>query len=171
MSLRISFFGIAFTLVALSATAQQGTQVGFGNPEHDSSAPVEVISDQLDVFRSEGKAKFTGNVVVTQGLMKLFGDIVDVEYAENAEGETEIQWVHANGNVTLLNGVEAAEGDDAVYTVATGVVVMTGDVLVTQGENTLAGEKLTVQLDTGIGEMEGRVRVLFNPESEPEQPE
>ncbi|NDR57459.1 lipopolysaccharide transport periplasmic protein LptA [Pseudoruegeria sp. M32A2M] len=168
--MRTSLLGIALTLVALSATAQ-GTEVGFGNPEHDSSAPVEVVADQLDVQRSEGKAKFTGNVVVTQGLMKLFGDVVDVEYAENAEGDTEIQWVHAVGNVTLLNGVEAAEGDDAVYTVESGLVVMTGDVLVTQGENTMAGEKLTVQLETGVGQMEGRVRVLFNPESEPETTE
>nr|WP_093151137.1 LptA/OstA family protein [Aliiruegeria lutimaris] len=168
--MRTSLLGIALSLVALSAAAQ-GTEVGFGNPEHDSSAPVEVVADQLDVQRSEGKAKFTGNVVVTQGLMKLFGDVVDVEYAENAAGDTEIQWVHAIGNVTLLNGVEAAEGDDAVYTVESGVVVMTGDVLVTQGENTMAGEKLTVQLETGVGQMEGRVRVLFNPESEPEKTE
>ncbi|WP_411572520.1 LptA/OstA family protein [Tropicimonas sp. TH_r6] len=170
MLLKTSLFCVALALAALPVAAQ-GTEVGFGNTEHDSSAPVEVVADQLDVQRSEGKAKFTGNVVVTQAEMRLFGDVVDVQYAENLEGETEIQWVHAVGNVTLLNGAEAAEGDDAVYTVESGEVVMTGDVLVTQGENTMAGEMLTVNLDSGVGVMEGRVKVFFNPESQSDQAE
>ncbi|WP_371685617.1 LptA/OstA family protein [Tropicimonas sp. IMCC6043] len=171
MSLR-SFLKSASLCVAVStsaiAAAAQGTEIGFGNSEHDGNAPVEVTADQLDMQRDAGRAKFTGNVAVSQGEMRLFGDVVDVEYAENAEGETVIQRVHATGNVTLFNGAEAAEGEDAVYTVESGVVVMTGDVLVTQGDNTMAGEKLTVNLDTGIGQMEGRVKVFFNPESEPE---
>ncbi len=168
MLLKTSLFCVALALAAVPAAAQ-GTEVGFGNADHDESAPVEVVADQLDVQRAEGKAKFTGNVVVSQGEMRLFGDVVDVEYGENLAGETEIQLVHAVGNVTLLNGAEAAEGEDAVYSVVTGEVVMTGDVLVTQGSNTMAGEKLTVNLDSGVGLMEGRVKVFFNPESQSDQ--
>lgn len=170
MPFRTTLLSLAVSVAAMTAAAQ-GTEVGFGNPDHDGSAPVEVTADQLDVQRALGRAKFTGNVIVVQGAMRLLGDEVDVEYAENAEGETEIQWVHAMGNVSLFNGAEAAEGDDAVYTVTSGTVVMTGDVLVTQGDNTMAGEKLTVNLDTGIGVMEGRVKVFFNPESQEEPAE
>ncbi|MFV0332813.1 MAG: LptA/OstA family protein [Tropicimonas sp.] len=173
MPFRSSIFRLVLPLILLSATAftaaAQGTQVGFGNPDHDSSLPVEVTADQLDLQRDDGKAKFTGNVIVAQGEMRLYGDVVDVRYGDNAAGATEIEWVHAAGNVTLFNGTEAAEGDDAVYTVDTAIVVMTGDVLVTQGDNTMSGDRLTVNVDTGIGQMEGRVKVLFNPEDRPER--
>lgn len=173
MSFRPFLFRLVLPLILLSAApfsaAAQGTRIGFGNSDHDNTLPVEVTADQLDLQRDDGKAKFTGNVIVAQGEMRLYGDVVDVRYGDNTAGGTEIEWVHALGNVTLFNGTEAAEGNDAVYTVATGVVVMTGDVLVTQGDNTMAGDRLTVNVDTGIGQMEGRVKVLFNPEDRPER--
>ena len=51
--------------------------------------------------------------------------------------------------------------DLAPDSVAAGDVVLTGNVLLTQGANALAGEKLTVDLATGVGRMEGRVRTVF----------
>ncbi|WP_068116285.1 LptA/OstA family protein [Tropicimonas marinistellae] len=149
-----------FLLFATPVFAQ-GASIGFGGADHDSSLPVEITADQLDVSQSDGRAVFTGNVVVGQGEMRLTGEVVDVEYGENDTGETEIKRLHATGGVTLVNGSEAAEGQEAVYTIESGVVVLTGDVLLTQGENAMAGEKLTVNLETGTGVMEGRVRVVF----------
>jgi lipopolysaccharide export system protein LptA len=57
--------------------------------------------------------------------------------------------------------VDAAEGDEAIYTLADRVVVMTGDVLLTQEQSAISGEVLTVQLDDGTGVMEGRVRTIL----------
>ena len=140
----------------------QGAQVGLGGgADHDSSLPVEVTSQQLDVDENSGTATFTGDVVVTQGLLRLTGPLVDVWFVEGLDGENEIEKVYASGGVTLFNGLEAAEGDDALYTLATGTVVMTGDVVLTQGQSAIAGEKLTVNLDTSTGVMEGRVKVLY----------
>ncbi|WP_425445433.1 LptA/OstA family protein [Tropicimonas sediminicola] len=159
MSLRSLLLAAAFLFPAVALA--QGANIGFGGAEHDSSLPVEITADQLDVSQADGRAKFTGNVVVGQGEMRLTGAVVDVEYGESATGETEVKRLHASGGVTLFNGAEAAEGQEAVYTLETGEVVMTGDVVLTQGENAMAGEKLTVNLDTGTGVMEGRVRVVF----------
>jgi len=38
---------------------------------------------------------------------------------------------------------------------------MTGNVLLTQGPNTLGGDRLTVDLEAGSGRMEGNVRTIF----------
>lgn len=137
----------------------QGAPVAFGASTYDSTLPVEVSADQLQVNQTDGSATFSGNVVVGQGTMRLTGAVVDVTYA--TEGTGQIERMHARGGVTLSTGVEAAEAEEAVYTLATGEVVMTGDVILTQGQNAMAGEKLTVQLDAGTGVMEGRVRVIF----------
>ena len=118
-----------------------------------------------------GTARFTGNVVIGQGDMRMMGAIVDVEFAAGEDGGSRIERLHATGGVTLVNGSEAAEAREADYTVTSGVVVMTGDVVLTQGENAVAGEKLTVNLESGTGVMEGRVRVVFQPEGTPEQPQ
>ncbi len=142
--------------------AAQGTQIGLTASKQDRSQPVEVTSERLDLSQYDNRAKFTGNVFVSQGALRMTAAVADVEYGENALGETEIRWVHATGGVTLFNGVEAAEGKEATYTLDSGEVVITGDVVVTQGENAVAGDTLTVNLDTGKGVMEGRVRVLFN---------
>ena len=42
-------------------------------------------------------------------------------------------------------------------------VTMTGDVRLTQGQNVISGQKLVVNLDTGTGTMEGRVRTTLTP--------
>ncbi len=156
----------ALSIVLCSGTAwAQGANVGFGGADYDSSLPVEITADQLDVNQTDGTAKFTGNVVIGQGEMRMTGAVVDVDYGQNPEGDNSIERLHATGGVTLFNGLEAAEAREALYTLETGVVVLTGDVVLTQGENAMAGEKLTVNLDTGTGVMEGRVRVVFKSES------
>lgn len=149
-------------LLAASLASAQGTQVGLGGgQDHDSSLPVEVSSNQLDVDDNSGTAVFSGDVVVTQGLLRLTGPVVNVWFAEGPDGDNEIEKVYASGGVTLFNGLEAAEGEDALYTLATGTVVMTGDVVLTQGRSAIAGDRLTVNLDDSTGLMEGRVKVLY----------
>jgi lipopolysaccharide export system protein LptA len=140
----------------------QGAQVAFGSMKGDPTLPVEVTADQLRVNQADGTAIFTGSVIVVQGTMRLNAAEVQVDYA--ADGKA-IARLHATGGVTLVNGGEAAESQEAVYTIETGEVVMTGDVLLTQGTSALSGKLLTVDLTTGTGVMEGRVQTVFIPGS------
>lgn len=160
--LRCAAAAFCFALSSAGALAQSGN-VAFGGLEHDSSLPVEVTSEQLDVSRADGRAIFTGNVLVTQAAMRLTAPRMEVEYVE---GEGRISRMTATGGVTFVNGEEAAEADDAVYTLTDGTVVLTGDVILTQGPNALAGDRLVIDLDTGIGNMEGNVRTIFLPEGQ-----
>ena len=61
----------------------------------------------------------------------------------------------------LVNGAEAAEAQKAVYAVDRGSIVMSGSVLLTQGQNALSGERFVVDLGSGTGRMEGRVKTIF----------
>ena len=65
--------------------------------------------------------------------------------------------------MTLTNASDAAEAKEALYTIDSGNVVMTGDVLLTQGANAISGQKLVLNLKDGTGVMEGRVQTVFNP--------
>lgn len=158
---RALVLGCLLGTAPLSALAQ-GAQVAFGSMKGDPTLPVEVTADQLRVNQADGTAIFTGSVIVVQGTMRLNAEEVQVDYA--ADGKA-IARLHATGGVTLVNGGEAAESQDAVYTIETGEVVMTGDVLLTQGTSALSGKLLTVDLTTGTGVMEGRVQTVFIPGS------
>ena len=148
------------TILLPDIAAAQGAALDFGDGDHDSSAPIEVTSDQLDVDQSAGTAIFTGNVVVVQADMRLAAERLVVEYVET-EGSTEIERIRASGGVTLVNDGQAAEADEAVYSVASGDVLMTGSVLVAQGPQAVSGDRLRVDLATGQGRVEGRVRTIL----------
>jgi len=152
--------GWLISLTPAAVQAQAGTSVAFGSLKGDPTQPVEVTSDQAQFNQTNGTAMFRGNVIVIQGAMRLTAPEVQVDYA--ADGKR-IARVHATGGVTLANGGEAAEAQDAVYTIDSGQVVMTGEVLLTQGTSALSGKVLTVDLATGTGVMEGRVQMVFVP--------
>jgi lipopolysaccharide export system protein LptA len=141
--------------------AAQGAKVAFGGIKADPTLPVEVTADQLAVDQEDGEATFTGNVLIIQGEMRMTAATVRVEYAPG-DG-SRIARMLASGGVTLVSGAEAAEARDAEYTIESGVVVMRGDVLLTQGSNAISGQSLTVDLTTGTGVMEGRVKTVLNP--------
>lgn len=145
--------------VGASAALGQGTDLSFGTADHDASQPVEVTSDQLNIDQSEGTAVFTGNVVVIQGELTMTATRVIVEYTDTEPRE--IDRILAFEDVVLVNGAETAEGDEAVYTMQDRFVVMTGDVVVTQPDTAISGDLLTVNLDSGTGVMEGRVRTVL----------
>lgn len=155
---RLRPFLAALALLALPALADTG--VSFAGLKTDPKAPVNVTADQLTVAQADGTATFSGNVVVTQSDLQLNAAKVEVIYAQDKKA---IAQLHATGGVTVKAGANAAQADEALYTVDTSDLVMTGKVLLTEGQATIAGEKLTVNLKTGLGTMSGRVSSTFTP--------
>lgn len=163
MTLSPRALGVALVLAmaAPGIARAQGAEVAFGGLRADTSLPVEVTADVLSVNQTDGAATFSGNVLVVQGEMRLSADRVEVIYG-NAE-RSRIERLHASGRVTLVSGKDAAEAADAVYTIESGAVEMTGGVLLTQGASTIAGQKLIVDLASGTGRMEGHVTTVLQP--------
>ncbi|WP_375260744.1 lipopolysaccharide transport periplasmic protein LptA [Palleronia sp.] len=149
---------LALILVAGAASAQD-SMINFGGFQQNSGEPIEVVSNQLDVDQEAGTAVFTGEVTATQGELSLTGERVEVFYTTGEDRR--IRRLYATGGVTLVTSEEAAEAEEADYEVIDGTILMVGDVLVTQGESAIAGERMTIDMDTGTGRVEGRVRTIF----------
>lgn len=150
-------------LIALSLPGIAAAQfkVAFGGLKQDTTQPVEVTADTLSLNQTEGTALFEGNVLITQGEMRIAAPQVLVFYNEETSG---ISRMEASGRVLLVKGGDAAESDKADYDIETGIVIMTGDVLLTQGPNTLSSNKMNVNLETGNAELEGRVKTILKSE-------
>ena len=61
----------------------------------------------------------------------------------------------------LVSGADAAEAHRADYSVEEGVIVMTGNALLSQGQSAITADKITVNLDDGTAQMQGRVKTIL----------
>lgn len=152
-------FSLSFVLFPVLAGAQ-GASVAFGGISQDTDAPVEVSADSLSVNQSAGTAIFTGNVLIVQGDMRLAAPRVLVVYDEEDDA---IARLEATGGVTLVSGEDAAEAARADYDIDAGTIVLTGEVLLTQGRNAIGSERMVVRLEDGAAELSGRVRTVLSP--------
>ncbi len=149
-------------LPGAGGASAQSTQTPFGGLTHDSSLPVEIASDTLNLDQADGSALFSGNVVVGQGDMRLSANQIRVEYSRTEEGGTgRISRLVAEGDVALVSGAEVAEAQNAVYTIDSGVVVLTGDVILIRGQSTLTANRMVIDLNSGSARIVGRVRTIL----------
>lgn len=160
---------VAAALAAASVVAAQAPAPGnpFGGFKHDSTQPIEITADALEVREAEQRAIFSGSVVAGQGTLRLTAETLSVWYRPGTDEQSgDIDRMRAEGAVFLSSGTETASGEWADYAVADGLVTMGGGVVLTQGENAIRGERLTVNLTSGVGRVEGgRVQSVFNPAS------
>jgi lipopolysaccharide export system protein LptA len=146
------------------ASFAQGTQIALGASSFDASLPVEVSADSLAVDQSTGQAVFDGNVLVVQGEVRMSAGRIEVVYATGDNGAANgISLLRAEGGVTFVTAGDAAEAQTAVYDLAAATVTLDGNVLLTQGPSAISGDRLVMNLKTGNGRMEGRVRTVFTP--------
>ena len=155
---------------ALPALAQDGGFFGGMGQPIDTTAPIEIAADALEVVQTEQVAIFSGHVDAAQGEMRLQASELRVHYSSGSGTGGEISQLNANGNVHVSSATETARGDWAIYNVIQETVTMGGNVVLTRGENVIQGDRLTIDLASGRsviegqpedGPSEGRVRGTF----------
>jgi len=159
---RIALFLFALSVMSVAALAQ-AANIALGSGDFDTSLAVEVSADQLSVHQSTGKAVFDGNVLIVQGEVRISAGTVTIEYSNDPDAKNGVSRLLATGGVTFVTSADAAEAQSAVYSVEDGTVTLSGDVLLTQGQSAIAGDRLVMNLGDGNGRMEGRVRTVFTP--------
>lgn len=127
-----------------------------------SDQPIMIGADNVE--RTTTGFSLSGRAEVLQGDNRLRADRVQGTGGDSGG----ISQVTASGNVYYVTPTETIRGDRAVYTVATASIVVTGDVILTQGRNVLTGGRLTYNIDTGVAQMEGasgqRIQGVFYPQ-------
>lgn len=158
MSLRLAALAFAI-LIGGPAPAQ--TDLALGGLNADPDAPVEITADGLTVDQDSGRAVFAGNVVIGQGDLRIAAGRVEVIYDEQTG---DISSLSASGGVTIATATEAAESAEADYDLTTGILSLSGDVLLTQGPGALSADRMTVNLSDGTARMVGNVRTVLQRE-------
>jgi len=159
----------AIGAVCLGAVAVQA-QIAPGG------GPIDITADSLEVNEAQRVQIWKGRVEALQGQNRLRADSLHVFHGRSTGPRTgtaptamgDIERLEARGNVYFVSPTQVVRGDNAVYTQSSDTLVVTGDVILTQGENVLKGTRLVVQIGAGRATMDegsgSRVRGVFYPE-------
>ncbi len=152
-----------------------------------SEGPIDISAERLEVVDKDRIALWTGNVEAKQGVNTLRSDRMRVFFTKTntatgnvGESWGEIRTLKAEGNVFFITPEEVARGEFGTYQAAEDVIILTGNVVVTRGQNVLKGDKLIVEVATGKSVLESadrqgdaatskkpeRVRGVFYPKSD-----
>jgi len=168
------FFMLCTALAAASMTLMAPmTLMAQALKDHDTYQPLDIASDRVEVRERDGRAILRGNVSVTQGALTLTADELVVFYDTSAgTADPALERLDANGNVTLVSASETVNSAWAIYDVGQRVVTMGGMVELTRGDNALNGDRLELDLVTGLAKLDGgaatggRVRGRFSAPSD-----
>ena len=146
--------------IALALAALPG--VG-GTQSFQGGQPIMWGADE--VSRTPTLLSLRGRAELTQGDNRIRADRVEGMISDGV-----LSRVEASGNVYFVTPDQTIRGDRAVYTPANDTIVLSGDVILTQGENVMTGGRLTYNTRTEAAEMDGageggRVQGVFYPES------
>ncbi|WP_136618533.1 MULTISPECIES: LptA/OstA family protein [Mesorhizobium] len=132
--------------------------------------PIQIESDKLEVRQAESIAIFTGNVSVVQGPTLMKAGKMMVYYvkdpnagAKGAEaagaaamtGSANIDHLEISDKVYIKSDAQVATGDQGSFDMKSQVLVLSGKkVVLSQNDNVLVGCKLTVQMKSGLAQVD-----------------
>jgi lipopolysaccharide export system protein LptA len=157
----ITMTALALGLMACPAAAQQLSA--------NSKGPVDITADELEVHNNECTSIWRGSAEALQGDARLRADVLTAHMepkpAKPAAGAGssspsgsncgELQRMEAKGSVYYVTPQQRMRGDLATYDATNTTLVITGDVVIVQGQNVQRGNKLVYNTQTGQGQMEG----------------
>src|SRR5260221_3622595 len=156
--------------------------------------PIQIEAATLEMRDKKKEATFTGNVKVVQGDTTMTSKILVVFYESAAApaapapvpgntkgaksapapiqaatpgpgGSSSIRRLEAKGSVVVTQKDQVVTGETAIFDTKANLITMTGGVVLTQCKNVLRGDRLLVDMTTGVSRVEsdsGKVQGLFD---------
>ena len=180
-------------LVAGSEAGAQSAVQGVPNAmqgfSQNRDQPIQIEAASLEMRDKKKEATFAGNVKVVQGDTIMTSKTLVVFYnstsspaaaspanqkaaksapmqaaAPGPGGSSSIRRLEAKGNVVVTQKDQVVTGETAVFDTRANMITMLGGIVLTQGKNVLRGDRLMVDMTTGVSRVEsdsGRVQGLF----------
>jgi len=142
--------------------------------------PIQIEAASLEMRDKKKEATFSGNVKVVQGDTTMTSKTLVVFYESKEQGATppaqpaksaknaapmqsatpgpggasSIKRLEARGNVVVTQKDQVVTGETAVFDTKANLITMLGGVVLTQCQNVLKGDRLMVDMTTGVSRVE-----------------
>jgi lipopolysaccharide export system protein LptA len=182
MGVAVTTIGLASPAAAQPSNnnGAPGLFQGMGDQKKDQ--PVQIEAATLEVRDKNKTATFSGNVQVVQGdttmkcqsLVVYYGQEIGIAGNDKQaatspaasqvttskgtpgmpQGAQNIRRIEAHGGVTVLTKDQNAKGEQAIYDLTTKQITLMGNVVISQGQNVIHGDKVVVDMVTGNAKVE-----------------
>ena len=182
---------LAATGAVFAQSTMQGVPNAMQGFSQNRDQPIQIEAASLEMRDKKKEATFAGNVKVIQGDTTMTSKTLVVFYesgggdskpaapqpaAKGAKGapmqsatpgpggSSSIKRLEARGNVVVTQKDQVVTGETAVFDTKTNLITMLGGVVLTQCKNVLRGDRLAVDMTTGVSRVEsdsGRVQALL----------
>jgi lipopolysaccharide export system protein LptA len=180
--------GTAVAGDGLAQSAVQGVPNAMQGFSQNRDQPIQIEAASLEMRDKKKEATFSGDVKVVQGDTTMKSKSLVVFYdggntapaagaapAKSAKapikaaapgpgGSSSIRRLEARGSVVVTQKDQVVTGETAVFDTRSNLITMSGGVVLTQAKNVLKGDRLMVDMTTGVSRVEsdsGRVQGLF----------
>src|SRR4030081_548855 len=168
----------AFAIVASSGARAQSAVSGVPNAmqgfSQNRDQPIQIEAASLEMRDKKKEATFSGNVKVVQGDTTMTAKSLVVFYDSgpaatpapaNAKaaktapmqaaspgpgGSSSIRKLEAKGSVVVTQKDQVVTGESAIFDTRANLITMAGGVVLTQCKNVLRGDRLLVDMTTGV---------------------
>src|SRR6266478_6487467 len=187
-------FALALATIAAGEAGAQSAVNGVPNAmqgfSQNRDQPIQIDAATLEMRDKKKEATFSGNVKVVQGDTTMTSKTLVVFYestqasaagpppdskaaAKSAPiqsstlgpgGSSSIRRLEARGSVVVTQKDQVVTGETAVFDTKANLITMLGGVVLTQCKNVLRGDRLLVDMTTGVSRVEsdsGKVQGLF----------
>jgi lipopolysaccharide export system protein LptA len=184
----------ALALIASGDIHAQGAMSGVPNAmqgfSQNRDQPIQIEAASLEMRDKKKEATFSGNVKVVQGDTTMTSKTLVVFYdsgpaqespqpavpkgAKSATmqsatpgpgGSSSIRRLEAKGSVVVTQKDQVVTGETAIFDTRANLITMVGGVVLTQCKNVLKGDRLKVDMTTGVSRVEsdsGKVQGMFD---------
>ena len=160
----------------LAATLALGSPLAAALPE-DRAQPIQLEASRGQLDQKTGVSRYEGNVIITQGSMRLNADTVTIHVKDN-----NFQRMEAVGNPVNLRYKQAADKPELQgtskrvdYDVAGAKVTMSGNARLVQGQDVFTGEQIEYNLKDDVVKARGaggndRIQFTIQPQTATPKP-
>ena len=177
--------GALFTARAQSTV--QGVPNAMQGFTQNRDQPIQIEAASLEMRDKKKEATFSGNVKVVQGDTTMTAKTLVVFYEGGSPaspptaakptkagplqsatpgpgGSSSIKRLEAHGGVVVTQKDQVVTGETAIFDTKANLITMIGGVVLTQCKNVLRGDRLMVDMTTGVSRVEsdsGKVQALL----------
>ena len=179
-------------MIAAGAAGAQSAMTGVPNAmqgfSQNRDQPIQIEAASLEMRDKKKEATFSGNVKVVQGDTTMTSKSLVVFYDSSSPapapaassksgksapmqaaspgpgGSSSIRRLEARGSVVVTQKDQVVTGETAVFDTKSNLITMLGGIVLTQCKNVLRGDRLFVDMTTGVSRVEsdsGKVQGLF----------
>ena len=184
---------LAIALVASGDVLAQAAMSGVPNAmqgfSQNRDQPIQIEAASLEMRDKKKEATFAGNVKVVQGDTTMTSKSLVVFYDSGPApatpapaapkgsksapmqsatpgpgGSSSIRRLEAKGSVVVTQKDQVVTGETAIFDTRANLITMAGGVVLTQCKNVLKGDRLKVDMTTGVSRVEsdsGKVQGMF----------